>query len=371
MMTSSISVYAGKSALKRLQQNGFKADLFNRMAGASGGPKWFTLFGLDKYIFGEFFKDRKDPIYTLGSSAGSWRMACFAQKDPVAAISRLAKYYSHETYSDKPSVQEISDKAVILLDKFLGENGAQEIATNAVIQSHFIIARAKGLVASENTKIQMLGLLTAAIANAMSKNNLNYFFERHIVYNALQSSDFSQPYFNYQADNTHYAPLTQDNVKSVLLASGAIPLVLRGISDIPHVRPGIYRDGGIIDYHLDVDFDCVKQKTTTPEQQDLVLYPHFFPQVKPGWFDKGLSYRHATAHNFDKVVMITPSASHVASLPYQKISDRNDFKNLDSQTRINYWEKVLSKSHRMAEDFSKLVERGEGLDQIKPIEPIL
>ncbi|MDQ7048932.1 MAG: hypothetical protein Q9M92_05070 [Enterobacterales bacterium] len=79
-MTSSISVYAGKTALKTLQQNGFKADLFDRMAGASGGPKWFTLFGLDKYIFGEFFKARKEPIYTLGSSAGSWRMACFAQK---------------------------------------------------------------------------------------------------------------------------------------------------------------------------------------------------------------------------------------------------------------------------------------------------
>ncbi|MDQ7048931.1 MAG: hypothetical protein Q9M92_05065 [Enterobacterales bacterium] len=217
----------------------------------------------------------------------------------------------------------------------------------------------------------MLGLLTAAMANALSKNNLSYFFERHIIYNAQKNDDFSQPYFNYQSDKTHYAALTQDNVKSVLLASGAIPLVLRGISDIPHVSPGIYRDGGIIDYHLDVDFDCVRQSDPSPDQQGLVLYPHFFPQVKPGWFDKGLSYRHASEKNFDKVVMITPSASHVASLPYQKISDRNDFKNLDTQTRINYWEKVLSESDRMAEDFAKLVETGQGLNQILPIEPIL
>jgi len=365
-MTSSINIYAGKTALKTLQQQGFKAEIFNRMAGASGGPKWFTLFGLDKYIFGEFFKDRKQPIYTLGSSAGSWRMACFAQKNPVAAISRLAKYYSHETYSEKPTVKEISDKAVILLDKFLGEKGALEIATNPIIQSHFIIARAKGWAASENGKIQMFGLIAASLANAISKDNLGYFFERHIIYSDSQTAHFKQPYFDYQSNQTHYAPLVENNVKAVLLASGAIPMVLRGISDIPEVNPGIYRDGGIIDYHLDVDFDG-PNKT----DQGLVLYPHFFPQVKPGWFDKALSYRHAMPKNFDKVVMITPSASHVASLPYQKISDRNDFKNLDGETRIRYWQTVLSESERMAEDLSNLVETGKGLDQIQPIEPIL
>ncbi len=382
-MTSSISVYAGKTALKRLRQEGFKAALFNRMAGASGGPKWFTLFGLDKYIFGEFFKDRKTPIYTIGSSAGSWRMACFAQKDPVAAIKRLAKYYSHETYSDKPSIQEISDKAVVLVDRFLQQDGAEEIANNPIVQSHFIIAKAIGLAASENPKVQMLGLLTAAFANAFSKNNLHYFFERHIVYNQAASANFSQAYFNFQPQRTQYAALSKENVKQVLLASGAIPMVLRGISDIPGVQPGVYRDGGIIDYHLDIDFSHSKepspQATDTAtelqeiktDSQGLVLYPHFFPQVKPGWFDKSLPYRRANPKNFDQLVMITPSASHVASLPYQKISDRNDFKYLDSDTRIAYWQTVLSESERMAEDFAKLVETGEGMDLVQPIEPIL
>ncbi|MGB0496354.1 MAG: patatin-like phospholipase family protein, partial [Kangiellaceae bacterium] len=85
-MTSSISIYAGKTALKEIKQNGLSAEQFQMMAGASGGPKWFTLFGLDKYIFGEFFKNRQKPLYTIGSSAGAWRMACFAQKDPVTAI---------------------------------------------------------------------------------------------------------------------------------------------------------------------------------------------------------------------------------------------------------------------------------------------
>ena len=68
-----IDIYAGKTALKTLQAEGFKPDLFTSFLGASGGPKWFSLFGLDKYIFGEFFKNRNAPLNIIGSSAGSFR----------------------------------------------------------------------------------------------------------------------------------------------------------------------------------------------------------------------------------------------------------------------------------------------------------
>jgi hypothetical protein len=288
-------------------------------------------------------------------------MACFAQKDPVSAISRLAKYYSNEQYSDNPSVTEISDKAVILVEKMLGKNGASEIAENPVIQSHFIVARAKGLNQSENKLLQMLGLLSAASANALSKHALKLFFERYIFHSLLPDTESLSSYFDYDAKHTRYAQLKADNVAQVLLASGAIPMVLRGVKKINGVSNGIYRDGGIIDYHLDIDFG----------HTGLVLYPHFFPLVKPGWFDKNLSYRHSNPRNFDNVVMITPSKSHIANLPFGKISDRNDFTNFTTQQRISYWQTVLSESERMADDFANMVEKGTGLNKIMPIEPIL
>lgn len=360
-MTSSISLYAGRTALKEIQANGLSSDQIVAMAGASGGPKWFTLFGLDKYLFGEFFANRQNILHTIGSSAGSWRLACFAQKDPVAAIERLAKYYSNERYTDNPDVNEISDKASDLLNKVLGKNGAQEIAENPLIQSHFIVARAKGLAASENKKIQMAGLICAASLNALSKKFLHLFFQRYIFFNQKGQPEFSRSYFDYHQNNTRYRPLSKENVHQVLMASGAIPMVLRGISNIPGGDEGIYRDGGIIDYHMDINFG----------KKGLILYPHFFPTIKPGWFDKGLKYRHANPANFDKVVLITPSESHVKQLPYGKISDRNDFANFDTETRIDYWQKILSESEKMADDFSLLVEKGMGIDQIKPIESIL
>ena len=43
-----LEIYAGDTALKTIQERGFSQELFNTFLGASGGPKWFTLFGLDK-----------------------------------------------------------------------------------------------------------------------------------------------------------------------------------------------------------------------------------------------------------------------------------------------------------------------------------
>jgi len=359
--SSSISVYAGKTALKEVQQNGLTSQQIKVLAGASGGPKWFTLFGLDKYLFGEFFKDRTETLHTIGSSAGSWRLSCLAQKNPVAAIERLAHYYSNEQYSEKPTVDEISDKAGLLLNKVLGKSGAKEISENSVIHSHFIVAKAKGLNSSEHKFLQLLGLLSAATLNAVSQKTINHFFQRYVFYSNPTTNQSDSSYFNYQHQDTRYIPINQNNIHQVLMASGAIPLVLRGIKDIDGADPGIYRDGGIIDYHLDINFG----------QQGLILYPHFFPIIKPGWFDKKLSYRNATPINFERVIMVTPSPSFVSQLPYGKISDRSDFTNLDTNTRIKYWQTILSESEKLAEDFSNLVENSEGLDKIIPIEEIL
>ncbi len=143
-----LEIYAGESALKTIKEQGFKQEIFSSFLGASGGPKWFTLFGLDKYVFGEFFKNRQQPLNLIGSSAGAFRAACFAQKDPVAAIERMAKDYSETVYSATAKPDEISRKAVELLDELYGEMGTEEIMQNDLFRAHFIVAKCNGLVAS-------------------------------------------------------------------------------------------------------------------------------------------------------------------------------------------------------------------------------
>ncbi|MAD03998.1 MAG: hypothetical protein CMK65_10310 [Pseudoalteromonas sp.] len=332
-----IDIYAGPSAAKVIQEQGLSADLFNTFLGASGGPKWFTLFGLDKYLFGEFFKDRSTPLNLLGSSAGAFRSACFAQNDPVAAISRLAKSYSETRYSsNKAKPEEITTKARELLRYVFAEKGIQEIINNPIFKAHFIVAKSNGFTASENKVMQLMGLSKSYLLNRMNRRFLSKQYERYV----FQPADSKLSFSDNNTFNTHSIELNEDNLPDALLASGSIPLVMQGIKNITGTPPGMYRDGGIIDYHFDLNI----------HNDGLILYPHFNSSPKAGWFDKSLK-RGITSSNYDKVVMITPSADFVASLPYGKIPDRKDFTELDADTRIKYWQQVFKETERLADAF--------------------
>ena len=102
--------------------------------------------------------------------------------------------------------------------------------------------------------------------------------------------------------------LSEANFKQALLSSGSIPIVMEGVSDIDGIE-GTFRDGGIIDYHLDIPF--------LPSEDDgLVLFPHFYQHITPGWFDKHLK-RKANPKHMENVVLVSPSQAFVESLPYQ------------------------------------------------------
>ena len=336
-----IDIHAGKTAAKIINEQGFKPELFTSFLGASGGPKWFTLFGLDKYIFGEFFKNRTQPLNLIGSSAGAFRSACFAQNDPVAAIERLAKSYSQTRYSsNKPTPAEITLKARALLDDVFGEHGVTEILNNPIFKAHFIVAKSNGFIASENKLIQLLGLSKSYMLNRVNRKLLGSQYER-FIFGAPNSNLSITDSYNFKTQNI---ALSQTNLKDALLASGSIPLVMQGIKNIAGSPQGTYRDGGIIDYHFDL-------KINNP---GLILYPHFNSEPKAGWFDKNLK-RKVAPQNYDNVVMITPSKEFIAGLPYGKIPDRNDFTDLDADTRIKYWNTVFSETEKLAEAFdSKL-----------------
>lgn len=353
-MQSSLQIYAGPTALASIRANGIHPEQFKVMVGASGGPKWFVLFGLDRYLFGDFLPRRRDALYTLGSSAGAWRMCCLATADPVAAIERLAKLYSEEQYSDRPTTREITEKAELMLTGTLGPSGAAEIAANKTIHTTIIADRSRGLGSSRRKGMQAASLGAAALANIISRRSLSLFFERTL----FSTLGAASPWSGEDDLRTASVQITEDNIVPAMMATGSIPYVLDGVRDIPGARPGLYWDGGITDYHLDMDYHA---------GEALVLYPHFSSAVIPGWFDKPLSWRRAQEANLDRVVMITPSPSFVAGLPNGKIPDRNDFENLSAEERVRCWRLVLAASERMADDFAALVEHGTGLEQILPI----
>ena len=336
-----LDIYAGETAIKTIKQQGFSADLFTQMLGASGGPKWFTLFGLDKYLFGEFFKNRTQELNLIGSSAGAFRFGALAQNDPVAAITRLATHYSETVYFKKADAAEITTKAMELLDAVYGDSGVDEIINNPVYKVHFVVAKCHGLTAFENKFCQFLGLLSSIGLNRLNRGLLTNQYQRFVFHHPKSKVRITDKHHF----NTVYQPLSTENLKQALLASGSIPMVMQGVRDIPQAPKGMYRDGGIIDYHFDVNI---------AGSDGLTLYPHFNATPKAGWFDKNLS-RSVSKEHYKNVVMLVPSDDFIAGLPFQKIPDRKDFTEMDAPTRIQYWRTVLAETDRLAQAFDEFL----------------
>lgn len=349
-----LDIYAGAGAISVIKKYGLMPRLFRYFVGASGGPKWFVLAGLDRVLFPEWLPRRGDELHFIGSSAGAFRAACAVQRDPLAAINRLARHYSETVYSDKPTANEITVKARGLIRDMLGETGKLELLMNEKFKAHFIVAKCHGPVKSQGSMSQLTGLAMSAAANAMGRRHLRRFYTRCVFSTPHSKLDINDPY-NIP---TEYYELGHNSISTSLLASGSIPVVLEPVSNIIGAPDAVYRDGGIIDYHFDLDFG--------PER-GLTLYPHFYPFAVPGWFDKKLKKRMPHAQSFFNTVMLVPSADFIARLPYGKIPDRKDFETMDPPQRIKYWQTVLSESDRLGDYFMTLAEKPEFIEHVKPL----
>ena len=105
----SLTLRAGPDAARLIRERGLRAEDVDVVPGASGGPKWLVLAGLDRFFLGEFFAGpRARPLHLIGSSIGSWRLACLAQRDPLAALARAHEAYIEQRYTKKPPLEEVT-----------------------------------------------------------------------------------------------------------------------------------------------------------------------------------------------------------------------------------------------------------------------
>src|SRR5512145_2930232 len=110
-MRPSLTLRAGPDALRLIRERGLRAEDVDVVPGASGGAKWLVLGGIDRWVFGQFLRaPRTRPMHLIGSSIGSWRMACLMQRDPVAALERGHRGYIYDQhYTRKPTAREVTD----------------------------------------------------------------------------------------------------------------------------------------------------------------------------------------------------------------------------------------------------------------------
>lgn len=348
-----LSLRAGPDALRLIRERGLRAQDIDIVPGASGGAKWLVLAGLDRFLFGTFLAEpRTRPLHLIGSSIGSWRMACLAQRDPVAALGRGHHAYIYDQhYSRRPSTREVTEVLTRALDTLLGTHGVDEILSHPWARLHIITAEGRGLAASERRLLLTASIAIAAAGNLVSRRSLALQMRRNIFHSAGDLTPFA-----HLADlPTVHHRLTSENLRAALLASGSIPLLLEGVR-VPGTPRGVHWDGGVLDYHLDLDFG---------PGDGLVLYPHFYSHVVPGWFDKSLTWRRARGDNFRRALLIAPSDEFVAALPRQKIPDRKDFYAMDDATRRLTWQRVVDESARLGDELADLLATGRVAERVE------
>jgi len=349
----SLSIKVGASAYKEIRNQGFDISKIRTILGASGGPKWLMLSHLDKLILEKFIPKIHGPVRLISSSIGAWRFICYAQKDPIKAINDFETGYIEQYFFNRTNKKIISAHLRNTLDLICSDSGIKDVIEHPTFRTNIITTRSHHILKSDFDPLLFFGLCSSMLANFFSRDALKYFFTRGLFVDARE------PSFKLDQDSffTHYIRLTEDNLKDAVIASSSIPLFLDGVRNINGAPNGVYRDGGIIDYHL--DFPSVGS-------DDYALYPHFFDFLKPGWFDRSLPWRKLSLDNLERTILVCPSEEFIQGLPGSKIPDRSDFTKFSNEERIKIWKSVVNSCAKLADDLNEVLEKDQLPNIMKP-----
>ncbi|HBT57018.1 patatin-like phospholipase family protein [Halopseudomonas aestusnigri] len=349
-----LTLRAGHRAIEHIRNNGLQPADVHMIPGAAGGPKALGIQGLDLALFGEWLPRAPQPRSLIGASIGSWRFASACMPDPVHTLRQLGELYTAMRFPKGVTIQTISAACGQMIDELL-QGQFEAILSNPNYRLNIVVVKSRGLLRHDSRARLALGLGGVIGANLLGRRHLGRFFERVILHDPRQLPELEE----LRDFTSAHVELTPQNLRSALLASGSIPMVMEAVRDIPGAAPGVYRDGGLLDYHLDLPY-------TAP---GVILYPHFIDRVVPGWFDKTIPWRKHNAEQLRDVLLLAPSPEYLERLPHRKLPDRKDFNRYvyDNDGREAYWRKAMSESQRLGDEFLELADSGRLIDRIKPL----
>lgn len=349
-----LTLKAGSRALARIRSEGLNAAQVGTLPGAAGGPKALGIQGLDLALFGEWLPAAPRERSLIGASVGSWRFASACLPDAAEGIRRLGQLYNAQRFAKGVSMAQISQSSQRMLHDLLDGRDAT-ILDNRYYRLNIMVVKSHGLLAEDHRGRLGLGLSSVIADNLRGRARLAKHFERLVLHDPRRA-----PPLNALNDfPSRFVPLDAGNLRQALLASGSIPMVMEGVRDLPGAGAGTFRDGGLLDYHLDLPYSG----------DDIVLYPHFTDRIIPGWFDKTLPWRRGNPARLQDVLLLAPSRQYLSRLPYGKLPDRNDFKRFmgDDTGRQKYWRTAMDESQRLGDEFLELAGNGRLGEQLLPL----
>ncbi|WP_268797004.1 patatin-like phospholipase family protein [Pseudomonas huanghezhanensis] len=341
--SSALTIRAGKRAMVRVRERGLSPADVGIVPGAAGGPKALGIQGLDLALFGDWLLRAPRERSLIGASIGSWRLASACLPDPVQGIIRLGELYNAQSFAKGVTMAQVTASCVRMLDNLMQGHDASVLEA-PYYRLNILIVKSYGLLARDHRGSLSVGLSSVIADNLVGRQRLSRHFERLIMHDAR----LSPPLDPLEDFPSRCLPLATSNLRQALLASGSIPMVMQGVIDIPGAGPGTFRDGGLLDYHLDLPY----------RGDDIVLYPHFTDKIIPGWFDKALPWRRGNVDRLQDVILLSPSREYLETLPLGKLPDRSDFKRFlgKDKERQAYWRKAMAESKRLGDEFLELAE---------------
>lgn len=341
-----LTLKAGPRALARIRERGLSPADVGILPGAAGGPKALGIQGLDLALFGDWLPRAPRARSLIGASIGSWRFASACLPDAAEGLRRLGELYTAQRFSKGVSMAEVSRSSSQMLHELLDGQDAY-ILDNPLYRLNIMVVKSHGRLAHDHRGTLGLGLSSVIGSNLLGRARLGKHFERLILHDAR----LAPPLGALTDFPSRFLHLDTGNLRAALLASGSIPMIMEGVRDLPGAGPGTYRDGGLLDYHLDLPYSG----------EDVVLYPHFTDKVIPGWFDKGMPWRKGDTGRLQDVLLLAPSRDYLARLPHGKLPDRKDFTRFlgDDAGRERYWRTAMSESRRLGDEFLELQEKGQ------------
>ena len=346
---SRIRIKAGSKIYQIIKDGGFNFDSVSTYFGPAVGPRWLIASGFDLALLKGGFLGRFKAVHLIGSSAGAFRFAAWLQPEAIESYNKLLNAYINVKYSREDTPATALEKITGIINEYLEDDALPFALANKKYRLVVITARSRGLVAFQNIWLQKLGLATCFVLNYFSRDNIYRFADRVVFYNASKP-----PAFCLKSQfRGNYIQMNEVNFKYAVIASGAIPLVIDGVRDIYGAPRGVYRDGGLIDYHLSHQFAA--------KENEIVLFFHHQERIIPGWLDKKITRREPEARTLNNVLMLFPSQSFIENLPGGKVPDRSDLVTFinDQETRIKNWRKAAELSALLGEDFLELVASGK------------
>jgi len=383
-MIRSIRLLAGPGARAHIRDKGLAAADIAGIAAAAGGPKGLAFLALDEWLFGDWLAGAPRKRWLAGASIGAWRMAAAVHPDGPQATRRLGEAYLElQRYRRNPPASEVSHTCAAVVRAMLGDAGSFLASDPGRHELAVITARGRGALARQGRRRDFA---RAALANLASRERLGTHLQRVVFTRrappdpiAAQDSPTRSgvpestpqpgdpsplPWPMDDRFDSVQVPLQPGNLEAALLASGSIPLLAEAVPDPQEAPAGPYWDGGLIDYHLHWRWQHL---------DGLLLYPHFTARITPGWLDKGLPWRRAVSHHgshdFDRALLVVPSAALLARLPGGRLPERQDFHvhGTDHDRRIAQWRRAMAECEAMVEDFVRFVRQPDpGL--LEPLE---